>query len=163
MKLLASSDGQRVFHLTKDERQALEAVLHLGRRFGRRSTSLSRRAEALERGEEALADLEQALAGHRRELTQSIAALLADPQRCRATGDGCELTLSSADSESLLQGLNQTRIGAWESLGCPDYEKEGWPEPTEKNIASFWALQVTDLFQGMLLGHWPPRPEDAEG
>ena len=66
-------------------------------------------------------------------------------------GGAWQLTLNDPDATRLLQVLNDIRVGAWEKLGCPDFEAEKRPEVTEENFLCFWACQLTDLFEGVLL------------
>jgi hypothetical protein len=53
--------------------------------------------------------------------------------------------------------LNDVRVGAWEKLGCPDFESGDRPELSDENFLCFWAFQVTDVFQGELLAALMPE------
>lgn len=152
MKLLSRSPETMVFRIAKREHEALLVALrlrsHLSR--GRRSiASDTPREDKLRSAEE---DLAAALKEHRDALTSGTESLLADTARFSPQkGGGYHLTLAPADSEMLLQALNDVRVGVWEKLGCPDFEGGDRPELNDENFLCFWALQVTDLFQGVLL------------
>jgi hypothetical protein len=103
-------------------------------------------------------DLAAALKDHREELSQGMEALLADQARCvPQKGGGYQLILKGGDAELLLQALNDVRVGAWEKLGCPDFESGDRPELSDENFLCFWAFQVTDVFQGELLAALMPE------
>lgn len=141
-----------VFRLSRREMDALKATLQLRGGWKRADRSLTADTPATSELRRAQDDLNEALSEHRKELTESIDGLLQDPQRCVATkGGGFNLTLSFPDTEQLLQALNQVRVGAWESLGSPDFESGDVPAPDESNLSAYWALQLTDAFLGLLL------------
>lgn len=97
-------------------------------------------------------DLDEALKVHRDELTTGVDSLLTDPVRCASHSKGMrQLTLSAEDANLMLQALNDLRVGAWERLGCPDFESGERPEVNEGNFICLWAFQVTELFEAHLL------------
>lgn len=153
MKLIHREVDQLVFRLSKREHEALATTLRLAALFPRGSDPISREsAELNKQVPSAQADLDEALADHRLEQTAGVTALLTDPRRCtKLEVGGWRLTLNDADANRLLQVLNEIRVGAWEKLGCPDFESEKRPVVTEDNFLCFWAFQLTDLFEGVLL------------
>ena len=141
-----------VFRLSRRELEALQATVRLRSRLKRSGRSLTADTPVTPELRQAQDDLHEALTEHREELAETVDGLLQDPERCAAVKGGAfNLTLSAADSEQLLQALNQVRVGAWESLGSPDFESGDVPEPTEANMPAYWALQLTDAFLGLLL------------
>jgi hypothetical protein len=150
MKFVGLNRGGRVFEFSIAEVQALEAAFRVGMNFQRPASTLSK-DDGDHVSREAREDLEAALAAHRKEAFETVLSVLRNPARRRAVAQGCELTLTDAETETLLQALNQVRVGAWEGLGRPGEGSKARPNLDEHNVAFFWALQVTDLFQGLLL------------
>jgi hypothetical protein len=152
MKLLHREPGKLVFRVSRREHEALLVALRLRTHLARRQRPMSSDTPKEERLRTAQEDLDAALQEHRRELAQAVEVLLSDQTKCAPQkGGGYHLTLADGDEEMLLQALNDTRVGAWEKLGCPDFEAGDRPEVSEENFLCFWAFQVTDIFQGELL------------
>ena len=153
MKLIRREPDGLVFRFSKREHEALMTTLRLAPLFPRGAEPISRESEGLTKVVPAAqADLDEALADHRLEQTAGVTALFTDPRRCsQMPGGAWQLTLNDPDATRLLQVLNDIRVGAWEKLGCPDFEAEKRPEVTEENFLCFWAFQLTDLFEGVLL------------
>jgi len=152
MKLLFREPGRLVFRVSRREHEALLTLLRMRAHFPRGPRPLTGDTATEARLRAAQADLDAALGEFRQELTTDVEALLADAGRCTPRkGGGYELTLNTEASQMLLQALNEVRVGAWEKLGCPDFESGNHPDLTEENFLCFWALQMTDLFQGVLL------------
>jgi hypothetical protein len=94
--------------------------------------------------------LEENLAEHKRDSRRQLEALLRDPRRLKETDAGFRLTLLAAQTEWLLQALNDIRVGSWLALGCPDQDDK----PLKLNDASaghFWAMEVAGYFEMELL------------
>lgn len=158
MKLLSREPNQIVFRIAKREYEALLVALRLRSHLPRRPRSLASDTPREDRLIVAQEDLGAALKEHREELSQGMEALLADKARCvPQKGGGYQMILKGADAELLLQALNDVRVGAWEKLGCPDFEAGERPELSDENFLCFWAFQVTDVFQGELLAALMPE------
>lgn len=158
MKLLSREPDKSSFRISKREYEALLVALRFRNHLGRRPRPLCSDTTSDPRLISAQDDLASALADHRREVSEAVEALLADTERCQPQkGGGFRLTLSGAEFEQLLQALNEVRMGAWERLGCPDFDSGDRPEVSEENFLCFWAFQVTDLFQGELLSALHPE------
>lgn len=152
MKLLRRESGKLVFRLSRREYEALLVALRLRTHLPRRGRSITGDTPKDKWAKAAQADLDAALAEHRKDTADAVEKLLADQERCAPQkSGGYHLTLGGGDEEMLLQALNEARVGAWEKLGCPDFEGGDRPEVSEENFLCFWAFQVTDLFQGTLL------------
>lgn len=152
MKLLSSSAGKWVFRLSRRDLDALRTTLQLRVLLQRQPRSITSDTATTQELMTAQADFDDALNEHRRELNEAVDRLLADPERCVVAKSGaCDLTLTASDAELLLQALNEVRVGAWEKLGRPDFESGELPEPSETNLHAYWALQLTDGFQGQIL------------
>src|ERR1700744_3107219 len=63
--------------------------------------------------------LNESLAEHRRELKRSAEGLLA-PEKVKPWRKGQLLTLAPDEVETLLQILNDIRVGCWRALGEPE-------------------------------------------
>jgi hypothetical protein len=152
MKLLKRAPGKWVFRLSRRDREALQTTLWLRTVLARTPRSISSDTITTDTLRSAQEDLDQALQEHRQELARTVDELLKDPNRCAVADNGtCDLTLTSDDMETLLQALNEVRVGAWEKLGQPNFDEGEVPEPDADNLHAYWALQLTDAFQGLLL------------
>lgn len=152
MKLLSREPEKLVFRLSKREYEALLVALRLRSHLPRRPRSISSDTPREDKLKEAQDDLADALGEHRLGLSKAVEELLADHGRCAPQkGGGYHLTLAAPETELLLQTLNEVRVGAWEKLGCPDFEAGDRPEISDENFLCFWAFRVTDVFQGALL------------
>ncbi len=152
MKLLSRNPEALVFRISKREHEALLVALRLRSHLSRSRRPIASDTPREDRVRTAEEDLAEAMKEHRQELTQGTENLLADAEKCvPQKGGGYHLELNPADSEMLLQALNDLRVGAWEKLGRPDIEGGDRPELNDENFLCFWAFQVTDLFQGELL------------
>ncbi len=152
VKLVSRESDRLVFRLDSREYDALRAAVALRSHLTRRPRPLTGDTAIPAALREAEAELSVALAEHRQDLTTGVDALLNDPARCAAQSRGVHrLTLSTADANLLLQALGDLRMGAWERLGCPDFEAGERPGVNEDNFLCLWAMQVSDLFQAHLL------------
>ncbi len=140
-----------IFRLKSKERELLLSVLGFREQFPRRSSPISRDPDTATEFLEAGQELNSSLTAHRGSVAKSVDQMLKDPVRCRAIQGGYELLMDSDQVHGLLQALNEVRIGAWEKLGCPDFESAVKPKISSKGVASLWVLQLTALFQGRLL------------
>ena len=75
--------------------------------------------------------------------------MLNEPDRFRTVKSGFELTVTRAQAEWLLQVLNDVRVGSWLALGEP--EEDEAPEVTEDNARFLLTLELSGLFQSLLL------------
>ena len=89
--------------------------------------------------------LKESLAEHRKELKLMAADLLANHQ-WRKTGDGLVLTLSAGERETLLQILNDIRIGCWHAIGEPD-EVEAPPDASRQEVTYRHWMDLAGYFE----------------
>ena len=94
--------------------------------------------------------LDEALAQQRAENKKHLEELLADENRFKESDTGCRLTLASGDLESLLQVLNDIRVGSWVRLGSPEPKLEV-AKLNQSNAKDFWAMELSGYFQMHLL------------
>ncbi|MCW5557158.1 MAG: hypothetical protein KIT22_04905 [Verrucomicrobiae bacterium] len=152
MKVVSRDPEVLVVQMDSREYEALRAALALRANLSRRPPPITGDTEVSKNLQSASADLAEAIAEHRNHLGQGADALLSDPKRCAPQPRGARLlTLTTEDANLLLQTLNDLKVGAWEQLGCPDFEAGEHPEVNDHNFLYLWALQVTDLFQAFLL------------
>ena len=92
--------------------------------------------------------LEEVLAQQRAENKRQLENLLTDPARWSDSGDTCELSLSEAEIDWLLQVLNDIRVGSWVRLGCPEERLEVL---NEKMASYLYAMEMAGCFQMYLI------------
>lgn len=90
--------------------------------------------------------LKQSLAEHRRELTQSARNLLAG-DRVKPAKKGHLLTLTVGDRETLLQILNDIRVGCWHALGQPEELETRSTKMTEQEFAWRNLMHLAGYFE----------------
>jgi hypothetical protein len=122
MKLLSRDGGRWVFHLSRREHYLLRVLLRLARRARRTAAPLTRSNPDPALGSASGDFAAAVMAGHDRTRSE-VERWLKDPGHCvRGRGGSFGLTLTPAETECLLQAINAARVGAWESLGSPDFE-----------------------------------------
>ena len=95
--------------------------------------------------------LDEALAEQRAANQRHLHAWLAMPGRFQQTKTGCRFTLERADSEWLLQVLNDIRVGNWLRLGSPE-PGEMKPENLDPKLLPVWlAMEMSGYFQMSIL------------
>ena len=94
--------------------------------------------------------LDEALAEQRAENKRQLRTLLSDSRRVRRSNSGCQITLSAAELEWLLQILNDVRVGSWLLLGAPE-ERIDLNLMNKDNAPHFWAMELSGHFQMHLL------------
>lgn len=147
-----SDDGRFVFHLGKREKSLLLEVLklyplipeayHLDRNENQSGTAPDEASQKL---------IAEALAEQRQKNKDQLRSMLEDPGRFTQHGATWHLSLSTAEVDWLLQVLNDIRVGSWIRLGSPDPKAKRRPEVTADGVPYFWAMELSGLFEGMLL------------
>jgi len=140
MKLLVREPGRLVFQLSAKDRNAIRALLRRGAETGRQPPRITRGPSAFV-PQDALELLQAEQAARQQEFHSTVIDWLEQPARCVPGKGGFGLTLSEAEAETLLQALNSVKIGFWEALGSPDFEKGDPLEPTAENISLFLAIE----------------------
>jgi len=161
VKLISHEENRFVLRLDKREHDALMAVLGLRAHLQRRNPSLMADTITDPRLKEAESDLHTALEENRKSLSDSLTKLMEDPEKVSTQGRGKILTLDISELDLILQGLNDARVTAWESLGSPDLDDGRRPEVNDDNFLGLWTIQATDLFQSFLLAILRGDPEDS--
>jgi hypothetical protein len=148
VKFLRAGKTSLVFQLVQREKQLLLETIRLYPLVPASHHRLSKGSE-VPQADENQRLLEEALAEKREENRRQALAMLNEPQRFRTTDSGFELTLTPTQVEWLLQVLNDVRVGSWLALGEPEPGAE--PEITEQNAKYHLGLQVSGMFQSVLL------------
>jgi hypothetical protein len=147
MKLRRDPKGNLRFYLTRREAQLVSQTLAfyplLNSDFHRLSKTLrgskARSAQRL---------LEQAMAQQRRSHRLEAERFIKSFARSTpARGVG----VRAARIDSLLQILNDVRVGSWLKLDQPDFEHGRWPKITEETLPYLMAMECCGLFQSAIL------------
>ncbi len=147
MNLIRSTKTRLVFQLGKRE---TDLLLHLSKLYPavpaahQRLSKMSSPAHP----EENQRLLDEALAHQRAGHRKSLDALLADPARWKEHEDGRLLSLARAETEWLMQVLNDIRVGSWIRLGSPETLPRTFDETTAPD---FLAMELAGYFQMRLL------------
>lgn len=95
--------------------------------------------------------LDEALAQQRAAHKSHLHAWLETPERFKKTRGGYRFSLERAESEWLLQVLNDIRVGNWLGLGSPEALALN-PENIESRLLPTWlAMQMSGHFQMTIL------------
>jgi hypothetical protein len=149
VKLIRSSNGKLLFHLSKREKVLLIEVLKLYPRIPSGHQRLSRSLKIPDQdANQGL--LNEALAEQRAECKKRLRAFLADPHRFEEDQAGSRLSLSGSEPEWMLQVLNDIRVGSWISLGSPEPPLE-IKLLSVKTAPDFWAMEMAGHFQMHLI------------
>ncbi|MBX3748190.1 MAG: hypothetical protein KF833_23010 [Verrucomicrobiae bacterium] len=153
MKLLLRQPDRLVFALSSREKTLLENLMVFFPMRPDNPPILSREPDA--RLTEATDLLQSNLREQRAELAGWIRTHLSPEGALRPHGEAWILTLSGADTERLLQVLNDLRVGAWHKLGCPE-DIDGSRLATSPSQAPlFMIMTLAGQFEMVLLaaGH----------
>lgn len=159
MKVLRSLADKSVFYLSRREKHLLVALLQRYPCVPSAHQPISK-SGLLRNQDSTQRLLDEAMAEQRAENKKQLQALLGDAGRLKQTEAGWQLSLSRADTEWLLQVLNDIRVGSWVLLGSPE-EKMELSLLNAKTAPHFWAMEMSGHFQMQLLEALdlePPSP-----
>lgn len=149
MKLVRHSEDARVFALSTREKQLLLEMLD---NYPVTPARIQPQAEAS--GATADADsqelLDQALEEQRSQNRNQAQALVGSKRRFRRTKSGWHISLKNAETEWLLQVLNDIRVGNWIRLGSPE-ELSKPLELFQVDPEAFVYMEVAGVFQMQIL------------
>lgn len=149
MKLIESDGKQFVFHIDKREKRLLVDLVSLYPLIPPAHHRISRSVGNRKTDQQQL--LEEALAEHRRESKKQVETLLNEPNRFQQVRSGFRFTVTAEQIESLLQVLNDVRVGSWLILGEPDEKKGKNLDLTEQNARYLWAMELAGFFESIFL------------
>ena len=144
MKLIQAAKDQYQFQLSGREKDLLLHMLSLYPRipFGYQPLSKNSAQESNQRL------LDEALAETRSQNKIRLASFLTDPRKLKEVENGWHLTIKPDEVESLLQILNDVRIGSWIRLGSPDRPLKVVNPESGPHL---WAMEMAGYFQMRLL------------
>ncbi|HEY0550388.1 MAG TPA: hypothetical protein VGF13_12365 [Verrucomicrobiae bacterium] len=150
MKMVGANEQSIIFQLSNRERDALIKILQAYPVLPAAHQPVSRELK-----DSHLTDyqrlLDEALAEQRNANKRHLEEWLAPPERFHKTKSGCRFTLERADSEWLLQVLNDIRVGHWLRLGSPDASVMK-PENLDLKTIPIWlAMEMSGYFQMSIL------------
>jgi hypothetical protein len=149
MKLVKESKGVWQYHLAQNEADVLVGLL---KKFpftkidAVKISKTDKHPKARER--EKL--LNESLAEHRKEL-KKLALDLIRPDKLKLEEKGLLMTLSSENRETMLQILNDIRVGSWRVLGEPDDLHTNTPQTSAKDLAYRSLMDLAGYFECGLL------------
>ncbi len=158
MKLIKITSANAQYFLNSAELMLLRSLLRkfpFTKRFPARISHKRGDPQSAERKKL----LNQALAEHRRQLKATARKLLAD-EKIQPLGNGHLLTLTSEERETLLQVLNDIRVGCWEALGRPAERQPQTTALSNQEIKWHGLMHVTTHFEPCLV---EDGAEKAEG
>lgn len=151
MKFLKTDKDRFVFQVSATEKELLFGLLMHYPLVSPGHQRLSQTMD-LEKLKDDQALLEESLAEAKRENRTQVAAMLAEEGRFQAQKEGYRFTLAASEIDWLLQVLNDIRVGSWIKLGSPDQNASRRAEWTEETAPYWWAMELSGLFQMVLLG-----------
>ena len=150
MKLIRSSKARFVFEISAQEKHLLFEVLSLYPLVPPTHHRLNKSSQMNSRDENQRL-LEESLLSQRKENQKLVTRLLNKPENFEATADGLRFTLTRAEIETLLQALNDVRVGSWIALGSPDLEERPQLAINEKTARHLWAMELAGEFEMFFL------------
>lgn len=163
MRLKEIKQDHWLYSLTDLERNILEAILERYPVLDPGYQQISRYMDS-EETKETQELLEECMSDQQRESRNFVNQILMEGSRqLFEVGDhNWELTLSSEERETLLQILNDIRVGFWLELGSPEETSPNNSDQLTAEQESKWALfQFTGYFQSNLL-YDPELHEDPD-
>jgi hypothetical protein len=95
--------------------------------------------------------LDEALAEQRTANKRHLEQWLATPERFQKAKGGCHFTLERAETEWLLQVLNDIRVGHWLRLGSPEAGELKPQNLRLKQLPTWLAMEMSGYFQMSIL------------
>ncbi len=151
MKLLRRHKDQLVYEFSEPEKNLLLAVLDLYPLVPLAHHRLSR---AMDDSPKAVANqqlLEESLQADQAETRNWITALITQPGRFKPVKAGLQFTVTRAELETLLQILNDIRIGSWLALGSPEWDTPGNWMLNEETARHGQRLELAGVFEMIFL------------
>lgn len=152
MKFIGRHEAQLVFELNGREKSLLCALLQL---FPLTPVSHPRLEQNTElpaaEAEMNQRLLAEALSSQKAESRNWVKRVLAEPNHFKSAKEGFYFTLQRPEMETLLQVLNDVRIGSWLTLGSPDTEKVRKLLVDPQSILHVHRLEIAGWFEMFFL------------
>jgi len=150
VKRVSADDRAIIFQLSARERGALIHVLQTYPVLPPAHQPVTQELQGPRVGEYQRL-LDEALAEQRAANTRHLRAWLAAPDRFQKTKAGYRFVMECADSEWLLQVLNDIRVGHWLRLGSPEFTGLK-PQNLDARLLPMWlAMELSGYFQMNIL------------
>ena len=94
--------------------------------------------------------LKESLAEHRQELKKMAGELLA-PEKFQRKGNGLVMKISSEERETLLQILNDIRVGCWHVLGQPEELEPESDKLSAQELTNYSLMNIAGYFEHSLV------------
>ena len=150
MKRVSADDRAIIFQFSTRERDALRQILQTYPFLPPAHQPVSKELQGPRVGEYQRL-LDEALAEQRAANTRHLQTWLAAPDRFQKTKAGYRFTMERADSEWLLQVLNDIRVGHWLRLGSPDFGALKPDGIDPKLFPTCMAMELSGYFQMSIL------------
>lgn len=150
MQFIEAQDNRFTFHLHKKERSLLLELLKLFPLVNSAHHQITRHAQSPQL-DEAQKLLEESLAEQREETRKHLLEMMHAKDRFVPHESGFRLTLDHAEIETLLQALNDVRVGSWIAVGSPNYGEEKDIPLNTLTLRHLWTLEVSGFFQSRIL------------
>ena len=150
MKLIRSSKARFVFEISAQEKHLLFEVLSVYPLVPPTHHRLNKSSQRNNRDENQRL-LEESLLSQRKENQKLVTRLLNKSEIFETAADGFRFTLTRAEIETLLQALNDVRVGSWIALGSPDLEERPQLAINEKTARHIWAMELAGEFEMLFL------------
>jgi len=149
MKLAKQKDGLWQYHLAQNEAAVLVGLLKKFP-FTKIDPVKISKTDKHPKAREREKLLNESLAEHRKEL-KKLALDLIRPDKFKRMEKGWFMTLSSENRETMLQILNDIRVGSWRALGEPDDLHSHAPQTSAKDLAYRSLMDLAGYFECSLL------------
>jgi hypothetical protein len=150
VKFIRTSRNRLVFEIGRREKSLLFEILQLYPLVSPAQYRLSQTAPANQFNDHQQL-LEEALAAQRTENRKNIQILLNEPGHFQTAPGGFLLKITPAETEWLLQVLNDVRVGSWVALGSPDTEAGEKIELNEKTAPHVRSMEIAGAFEMVFL------------
>jgi hypothetical protein len=161
MKFVQANHEGYGFEFNLREKQLFCKVLSLYPLIPSDHHQLSRAAKPADGENQKL--LEESLAAHREEARKMVRSLINNPRSFLARGHSFRWAASRAEMESILQVLNDVRVGSWLALGSPNLQTAKNAAATRENEKHYWAMDIAGgfemIFIAALSGDLPVQTE----
>lgn len=147
MKFIKAEQGKYSFQIARPEREVLFNLLELYPLIPVTHARLTRFEDRPD--DQQL--LEESLNEQRKQNRLEIQKMLKAKSRFRENKKGFRFSLKAEQVESLLQVLNDLRVGSWLMLGSPDGLEQTIAALDENNTQYFWTMELATEFQVALL------------
>jgi hypothetical protein len=149
MKLVRQKDGVWQYHLAQNEADILVGLLNKFP-FTKIDPVKISKTDKHPKAREREKLLNESLAEHRKELKKSALDLIR-PDKFKQLEKGWLMTLSSENRETMLQILNDIRVGSWRALGEPEELHTNTPKTDAKDLAYRSLMDLAGYFECALL------------